>query len=216
MYCLLQFFITGKLETDDSNINSVYHYFGKLYIHFEQDKTIQRLVKQRWDFILTESMGAAYMLTPKFSIDGFYVDHDKMDIIEHIKKIVQYLNPIKAREVESEFAKYINMLSNLPANKKEMIYQMNVKSFWNIFGKKEYPGLFVCASHVFDMVASSAASERIWSAFGFIHSKLRNRLTTTKVEKIISIYVNHAIIEKLESLNCLFADDDIFENIPDN
>lgn len=159
---------TGRLESDDSCINKVYQYFGKLYTHYNQDKTIQRLVKQRWDFILTESMGAAYMLTPKFSLDGFFVDHDKLDIVDHIKKIVCSIDNAKSCEVESDFAKYINMLSSLPTNKKEMVFKMDVKSFWNIFGKNEFPALHICANHVFDMVSSSAASERIWSAFAFI------------------------------------------------
>ncbi|KAG5669692.1 hypothetical protein PVAND_017575 [Polypedilum vanderplanki] len=102
----------GKLEKDDSQINNVYHYFGKLFIHYQQDKTIQRLVKNRWDLILTESMGAAYMLTPKFSVDGYFVDHDKMDIVTHIKKIIKILSPTNTNYVEEEFAKFINTISS--------------------------------------------------------------------------------------------------------
>jgi hAT family C-terminal dimerisation region len=155
------------------------------------------------------------MLTPKFTVEGFYVDHDKTDIVDHIKKIIETLCPNKACEVEYEFAKFINMISSLPEIKKQMIYNMNAKAYWNVFGKSEYPALYICANYVFDMVASSASSERVWSAFGFIHSKLRNRLTTTRVEKLISIYVNHAIMEKLDIIDSLFSDHSILEEDED-
>ncbi|CAK9292602.1 unnamed protein product [Gordionus sp. m RMFG-2023] len=37
---------------------------------------------------------------------------------------------------------------------------------------------------------SSASSERVWSAFGKIHSKTRNRIKNERVEKLISIRHN--------------------------
>ena len=40
------------------------------------------------------------------------------------------------------------------------------------------------------MPASSAAAERNWSAFSFVHSRLRNRLTPDKVEKLVYIFFN--------------------------
>ncbi|KAG5668743.1 hypothetical protein PVAND_016670 [Polypedilum vanderplanki] len=184
----------------------VYHYFGKLYNHFQHDRTIQRFVKNRWDFILTESMEAAYMLTPKYCIDGFYIDNDKLEIIEHIRKIVEVLAPNSAEKVDDEFAKFINMISNLSQNKKEMIYQMDPKAYWNAFGKSQFPTLYICANYVYDMVASSAAAERVWSSFGFIHTKLRNRLSSNRVDKLISIYVNNALISKLDNFEDIFND----------
>lgn len=49
------------------------------------------------------------------------------------------------------------------------------------------------------MVCSSAASERIWSIYRFIHSRLRNRLGNLKVEKLAFIYVNCAILDKADN-----------------
>ena len=46
------------------------------------------------------------------------------------------------------------------------------------------------------MVCSSAASERIWSIYKFIHSRLPNRLSNEKVEKLVGLYVNCAILDK--------------------
>ena len=42
--------------------------------------------------------------------------------------------------------------------------------------------------------ASSAAAERNWSHFGFIHNLRRNRLTNERVFKLISVYSNLHLI----------------------
>ena len=40
---------------------------------------------------------------------------------------------------------------------------------------------------------SSAASERNWSAFSYIHDKKRNRLTSERVFKLVYIYSNYKL-----------------------
>ena len=54
-----------------------------------------------------------------------------------------------------------------------------------------------CSPHLVDIAcrlgsipASSATAERVWSAFGNIHSKKRNRLTNERVGKLGFIYIN--------------------------
>ena len=44
--------------------------------------------------------------------------------------------------------------------------------------------------------ASSASSERAWSALGVIHTKRRNRLTNDKLEKLGIIYINLRLVIK--------------------
>ncbi|CAG8570657.1 26723_t:CDS:2 [Dentiscutata erythropus] len=46
--------------------------------------------------------------------------------------------------------------------------------------------------------ATSASSERNWSSFNFVHSKLRNRLHNPRVEKIVYIYWNLQILHSLK------------------
>ena len=56
-----------------------------------------------------------------------------------------------------------------------------------IEGAKKFFGLMarlsVCPS-------SSAGLERVFSSFGLVHNKLRNRLTNARVEKLVKVYVN--------------------------
>ena len=54
-----------------------------------------------------------------------------------------------------------------------------------------FPSLQQLAKQVFSMVATSAASERNFSTFAFVQSKLRNRLSQDAVEKLVYIRTNN-------------------------
>jgi hypothetical protein len=62
--------------------------------------------------------------------------------------------------------------------------------FWLSHGDS-VPSLQQLAKQVFSMVASSAASERNFSAFVHVHTKLRNRLSDVVVEKLVYIRTNN-------------------------
>ena len=61
---------------------------------------------------------------------------------------------------------------------------MSVLMFWMSHGGP-WPTLQILAKQVFSMVASSAASERNFSAFVFVHTKQRNCLSEASVEKLV-------------------------------
>src|ERR1035438_1084974 len=65
-----------------------------------------------------------------------------------------------------------------------------VMQYWLTDGM-DWPTLQQIALKVFSLPASSAASERNFSTFGFIHSKLRNRLQPNKVEQLVYIKSNN-------------------------
>ena len=74
--------------------------------------------------------------------------------------------------------------------------------WWGLVAGR-YPALSHVALKVFSIPATSAASERNWSAFGFIHSKLRNRLSNEQVEKIVYIYWNLRILREMKQSSLL-------------
>ena len=43
---------------------------------------------------------------------------------------------------------------------------------------------------VLSILTSSAAAERNWSNFGFIHSKLRAHLNNDRLKKLVALYQN--------------------------
>ena len=50
-------------------------------------------------------------------------------------------------------------------------------------------------SIILQIPPTSAASERNWSLFGNTHTKARNRLTKTRVEKLVAIQANLRLFE---------------------
>lgn len=184
----------------------MYHYFGEMYKHFEYDKVIQLKVLQRWDFASTEFTSVSYMLTPKFAGDGFYVDNDKIDSLAYVKKLVDARHPGLGDRAEEEAGQFMSKMSSLTGQARESTFKLDAKCYWNIVGRSEFPTLFLCAQSVNAMVCSSAASERVWSIYRFIHTRLRNRLCNERVEKLAFIYINCAILDVLDPTDYISDD----------
>ena len=59
------------------------------------------------------------------------------------------------------------------------------------------------------MICSSATAERVWSTFGFIHSRLRNRLTNERGKNLVFIYTNSLLLDTFDK-NDYIAEDGAF------
>src|SRR6266540_477200 len=70
-------------------------------------------------------------------------------------------------------------------------------NWWKLVARW-YPVLSNIALKVLSIPATSAASECNWSAFGFIHNKLRNRMLNQRVEKCVYLYWNMKILRKIK------------------
>ena len=90
--------------------------------------------------------------------------------------------------------------------------KVSVLSFWMSRGD-QWPWLQKLAQQAFSMVASSAASERNLSTFGFIHSKLRNCLSPDAVQKLVYIKTNNLQFTKQASLEEQFNEEDHYDNL---
>jgi len=96
-----------------------------------------------------------------------------------------------------ELAEYVGKSGGFaPSHLWEDVIQKPV-NWWNLM-KGRYPILSDVAIRILSIPATSAASERNWSAFGFIHSKLRNRLHEKRVEKIVYLFWNLQILRALD------------------
>jgi hypothetical protein len=73
-----------------------------------------------------------------------------------------------------------------------------------------WPDLQKIALRIFTMSTSSAASERNFSTFGFVHSKLRNCLRPDSVDKLVFIKTNYSALTDTGSGCCaqLYSTDD--------
>lgn len=187
--------VIGKLEKDDAEFALVYHYFGELKAHYINDRAISVLVNKRWKFLGKEVHGLGYLLTPRFAMNGNFFT-SKEEVTSSMEAFVATKDPeADAVAVMLELTNYVAYMSTLTGSTKTMIENLTASQYWNGFGKEKFPLVFEYAKGINSMVCSSSGSERVWSIFRFIHTKLRNRLPPEKVDKLAFLYVNSAYLD---------------------
>jgi hypothetical protein len=205
--------LIGVMERDRTDISDIYHYFMRLYDHFSPSNEalknligttvlaeIRALVVARWEFIHTSSMGFAYMLSPAHS-QGKWLPNDKADTRVQFKAYIRVFYMEDEKKIEKcldELRDFFRLkLVSTPANFAEYASLSGI-DYWVQYGVDEFPLLGDIAKRVFAVPTSSAAAERTWSAFSFLWSKRRNRLLSKKVERLVFLYTNYALLDDLD------------------
>lgn len=199
----------GKMERNDWDLSKIYEMFQKLISHFEEkeDAEVLKLVLNRWNFLHTESMGMAFILNPA-NVHKSMVGTDKQDSVEqlmnYISKVYEEDDVAKCNNELFGFMRYFEN-SGLGAQSK--IFD-KAEKYWVLFGHSQYPLLKKIASKLFNVPTSSASSERVWSIFSLVHSRIRNRLKNKKVEKLVYVYCNAALLDEFDTIDYLQDNDD--------
>lgn len=139
-------------------------------------------------------------------LGGFFIDGGRQDVLGYVKEFTEARFPGQGEKAEEEMGLFISSFADMSQSRKESAFKMTAKVYWNCIGRHEYPTLYLCAKPINDLICSSAASERVWSAYRFIHSRLRSQLGNEKVEKLAFICVNCAMIDKIDQTDYLEAD----------
>jgi hypothetical protein len=158
---------------------------------------VRELIEQRWIFIHTSSMGFAYMLCP-MHLNGKWLPHDKVDTQVQLKQYVEvfYEGDVKKMDqCEQEIRNFLMMGMTATPAQMQLYSSLTGLEYWALYGATEYPLLGEIAKRLFTVPTSSAAAERTWSAFSFMWSKRRNRLLAKKVEKLVFLYTNAALLD---------------------
>jgi hypothetical protein len=198
-----------KLESDSSSLALAYEEFMKLYDHFEGNTPIQNIIKDRLEFMLTDTMGLSYILTPKHAAEGRYLPGDKEKFMRYAEEFVARRHPLLTENVRDEMIQYVAKMSSLTYDQRSLYFNMTSKQYWVSFGKDQFPNLYEVAKPIIEMISSSGSAERAWSIFRFIHSRLRNRLSNEKIEKLVSMYINCAIFDSKDKTD-YFLEEQMF------
>lgn len=150
--------------------------------------------KQRWkNFLFNPVVLVAYQLDPKYR--GEILDAERCDpIIE--REILRLVPEGKEDQVLMEYSEYVGKLGGFSDDHLWGDMTAHPINWWTLVARR-YPLLSTIARQVLSIPSTSAASERNWSSFGFIHSKLRNRLGDDKVEKCVYLYWNIKILKQI-------------------
>ena len=176
----------------------------------EADKKayLVELVQKRFDFMYGDAHGVFYLLDPRY-LGGSMLRTLQKEIEDFIYKFPQKDDTTSEARMEQLAQEYTAFRIEALGERQQctFLFKMIGKSKtvlqWWIADGTDWPLLQNLALHVFSMAASSAALERNFSTFGFIHSKLRNRLGPEKVKKLVYIKTN-----SLQMLDVLLKDYD--------
>ena len=188
--------VIGEFESDDTNLSCIYQSF----VDLRKNIAIKTYVDDRWAFLHTESMGFAYLLNPNKYGGESFEGSDKEDsytqLIEHVRVnfSVHQDDPHEdTKTFKDQLDTYLSEVSRVNQTASSSTLQImkngSPLAYWMIWGAK-YSRLQEIAIRVFSTCTSSAASERIWSVFDIVHSKVRNRLGNDKVQKLVFVYAN--------------------------
>ncbi|KAH9273338.1 hypothetical protein BASA83_004337 [Batrachochytrium salamandrivorans] len=199
-------------QDDHVSISTVYKHFALFMkqsyenmncLSSEERSYILNLVRERLEFMYGDAIGIAYLLDPVILGKNMLNEHKvraEDALFESACRGV-VINDENRKEYEAKkeqlFVEYTDWVIKATSDQTKNDFRFKMLSkgtktciqYWLIDGLA-HPNLREVAINVFSMVASSAASERGFSAMGFVHSKLRNRLSADKVQKLIFIKNN--------------------------
>ena len=179
------------LEADIGRESHVYRAFAKMKAPWRGDRTLQRLIKERWVFLHTDAMGVAYLLNPTSKGGADMIDSDQLDALFKMKKLAVLKGyTVDEGIVASELDNYSLLFNGSQPMVMQLIEAQSPNTFWQAYGRKHYPVLSKVATLVNTIPTSQAAAERVWSVYNFVHTKRRNRLFHARTTKLVQLYVN--------------------------
>ncbi|XP_020415442.1 uncharacterized protein LOC18782281 [Prunus persica] len=120
------------------------------------------------------------------------VGHNK-ELLSGLQCVFERLNPTGDRGLQAFGAEVINFRDCRKTFRTEMAIKSRksipLVEWWNLHGDSA-PNLQKIAMLILSQIASSSACEQNWSTFSLIHTKQRNYLAYTRLEKIVFCYYN--------------------------
>ncbi|CAB4432166.1 unnamed protein product [Rhizophagus irregularis] len=143
---------------------------------------IQQLVQKRWDYTYHPVMMAAYMLDPCFLEESKNTDIKATGYREFTEFTSKRFGQKESVIMFTELVKFRQ--KNLPYDNKTIWLSstnLSPSVWWQSWPNSSLQQL---AIKILSISTSSAAAERNFSTFGFIHNKICNRLQNERVKKL--------------------------------
>jgi len=193
----------NQLQSDQPRLSTAYSNLQKIEQLIVQNseipndiqKKVLEFGKSRWsNFLYNPIVMVAYKLDPQYC--GETLDATQWD--RFLEQEIIRMTPENERDaIIMEYSEYVGKLGGFSDDHLWGNLITKPINWWKLVARR-YPILSKIALKVLSIPATSAASERNWSAFGFIHNKLRNRMLDQRVEKCVYLYWNMKILREIK------------------
>ena len=153
--------------------------------------------EERWLYFDHPLHRAAYALDPEHQKHDWHTDTFVTEALEDCLERY-YGNDAEAlASAERQIEQYRNREGRFARS--ACVQNMELMSSWSWWAKYggSIPELQQFAMDVLSLVAGACSCERNWSAYDFIHSKKRNKLSAEKCEELVYIFSNLRLLRKL-------------------
>ena len=169
-------------QSDSSSLADATHLWIKLASNdLLQTVAVKSAVQRRKKQALTPEHLVAYTIHPKYQ--GQLLNGDEMEIVNQwlMDKNPEFISTIIAYRAKSMPFPHSFFT--------ESAIELHPVTWWKGVKSAEIPSEFIdIATQLLSAPCSSAAIERIFSNFSYIHSKIRNRLKPDKASKLVFCY----------------------------
>ena len=199
--------VVALLRMADSNLpcvgkiyNGCYQLLKKLrWLTGSRLKAVEDIITKRWDMMTNPLILAAYALDPE------YLDCNMSDNSEVMEGFLTMLDRLcgtqeKALTAQRQFMAFRNhagLFGREGATAAAKV--MSGADWWGIYGHAN-PELANVAIKILSQVASACACERNWSTYDFIHSKRRNKLTSSRAEDLVFVFSNMNLVLRTQAI----------------
>ena len=185
-------------ESDKANLHYVIPRWKRLWKHLDHYKAIStEAFKKRFKRQTNDCHLMAYLLNPATVGDDKIPGYQNTDWYQHAYAFFVHhrIKPIPALKELDEFrGKTGRFYSKLWCW--ELAEDASV--FWNS-ATTLAPTIGPIAVRLMSTPATSVPSERAFSILNLVHTKLRNRLSIERVDKLQYIYINERVLRKIKT-----------------
>lgn len=178
-----------KVQKNDCSISDCVHIWKTLGKELEElhNRELMKNYKSRYIMALTPAHFLAYMLDPKEKNSSYKLTQEEVNTA---------LDFAKTKYTDS-FVCLIVKFQAKSSPFQELFFDESVTSHVTVYEwwksqekdiEKFNPTVFQGIEQLLTAKASSASVERVFSSFGLVHSKLRNRLGTEKASKLVFLF----------------------------
>ncbi|KAL0213498.1 hypothetical protein RCL1_007124 [Eukaryota sp. TZLM3-RCL] len=155
---------------------------------------LKKLWQKRATQMLNDFRITAYILNPRY-LDERLDDDSMMESFHNV--LARMVGDEEYEAACNEFVRFRRQFQ-LPPKAVELKETMSGSNWWQMFGH-HFPVLKKVAVKLLSQVSTSSAAERNWSVLKFIHCPRRNRLTVDRARKLIYVYENLRLLQKISA-----------------